>query len=135
MKNHFIIPDFNLHEIFNLQCEFFYDSMICILAGMISIPAGLLYGINYNEARKMKSQFFTLVFFYLHATFLACSKLLGGWRSAGRREGVKNVLKVSELNHSVKKKGHTSRACMENMKCGEVGRSRVWRRSGKSSEI
>ena len=29
-------------------------------------------------------------------------KLLGGWRSAGRMEGVRNVLKVSELNHSVK---------------------------------
>ena len=28
-------------------------------------------------------------------------KLLGGWRSAGRMEGVRNVLKVSELNHSV----------------------------------
>ena len=52
-------------------------------------------------------------------------KLLGGWRSAGRMEGVRNVLKVSELNHSVKK-GHTRRACVENMKCGEVGRSRVW---------
>ena len=29
-------------------------------------------------------------------------KLVGGWRSAGRMEGVRNVLKVSELNHSVK---------------------------------
>ena len=29
-------------------------------------------------------------------------KLLGGWWSAGRMEGVRNVLKVSELNHSVK---------------------------------
>ena len=29
-------------------------------------------------------------------------KLLGGWRSAGRVEDVRNVLKVSELNHSVK---------------------------------
>ena len=29
-------------------------------------------------------------------------KLLGGWRSAGRMEGVRNVLKVSELNYSVK---------------------------------
>ena len=29
-------------------------------------------------------------------------KLLGGWRSAGKMEGVRNVLKVSELNHSVK---------------------------------
>ena len=61
-------------------------------------------------------------------------KLLGGWRSAGRMEGVRNALKVSELNHNVSK-GHTRRACMENKKFGEVGRSRVWRRSGKSSEI
>ena len=29
-------------------------------------------------------------------------KLLGGWRCAGRMQGVRNVLKVSELNHSVK---------------------------------
>ena len=29
-------------------------------------------------------------------------KLLGGWRNAGRLESVRNVLKVSELNHSVK---------------------------------
>ena len=58
-------------------------------------------------------------------------KLLGGWRSAERMEGVRNVLKVSELNNGVK--GHTRRACVENMKCGEVGRLRVWRRRGKSS--
>ena len=61
-------------------------------------------------------------------------KLLGGWRSGGRMEGMRNVLNVSELNHSLKK-GHTRRACMENMMFREVGRSRVWRRSGKSSEI
>ena len=54
-------------------------------------------------------------------------KLVGGWKSAGRMEGVRNVLKVSKLNHS--EKGHTRTACVENMKCGEVGRSRVWRRS------
>ena len=29
-------------------------------------------------------------------------KNYGGWRSAGRMEGVRNVLKVSELHHSVK---------------------------------
>ena len=29
-------------------------------------------------------------------------KLLGGWRSAGRMAGVRNVLKVSEVNHSVR---------------------------------
>ena len=37
-------------------------------------------------------------------------KLVGGWRSAGRKERVKNVLKVSELNNSVE--GHTRRACV-----------------------
>ena len=31
-------------------------------------------------------------------------KLLGDWRSAGRMEGVRNVLKVSDLNHSVKER-------------------------------
>ena len=61
-------------------------------------------------------------------------KLVGGWRSAGRMEGVRNMLKVSELNNS-EKEGHTTKACVENMKCVEVGRSRVWRRSRKSSEI
>ena len=30
-------------------------------------------------------------------------KLLGGWRSAGRMESVRNVLKVSELNNSKRK--------------------------------
>ena len=33
-------------------------------------------------------------------------KLLGVWRSAGRMEGVRNVLKVSELNHSVKERAY-----------------------------
>ena len=32
--------------------------------------------------------------------------LLGGWRSAGRMGGVRNVLKVSELNHSVKESAY-----------------------------
>ena len=30
-------------------------------------------------------------------------KLLGGWRSPVRMASVRNVLKVSELNHSVKR--------------------------------
>ena len=38
-------------------------------------------------------------------------KLLGGWRSAGRMEGARNVLTVSELNHSVKKL-HSRRVCV-----------------------
>ena len=33
-------------------------------------------------------------------------KLLSGWRSAGRMEGVRNVLKVSKLNHSVKERAY-----------------------------
>ena len=33
-------------------------------------------------------------------------KLLGGWWSAGRMEGVRNVLKESELNHSVKERAY-----------------------------
>ena len=45
-------------------------------------------------------------------------KLLGGWRSAGRMEGVRNVLKVSELNHSVKE-----RAYQESLR----GKYEVWR--------
>ena len=31
-------------------------------------------------------------------------KLVGGWRSAGKQKGVKRVLKVSELNNSVKER-------------------------------
>ena len=57
-------------------------------------------------------------------------KLLGGWRSAGRMEGVRNVLKVSELNHSVKERAYQE-SFVEKMKCEKV----VWRRSGKSSVI
>ena len=45
-------------------------------------------------------------------------KLLGGWRSAGTTEGVRNVLKVSELNHSVKE-----RAYQESL----LGKYEVWR--------
>ena len=33
-------------------------------------------------------------------------KFVGGWRSARRMEGVRNVLKVSELNHSVKERAY-----------------------------
>ena len=61
-------------------------------------------------------------------------KLVGGWRSARRMEGVRNVLKVSELNHSVKERAYQE-SFHGNMKCGEVGRLKVWRRSGKTSEI
>ena len=45
-------------------------------------------------------------------------KLFGGWRSAGRMEGVRNVLKVSELNHSVKEMEYQKSLC---------GKYEVWR--------
>ena len=45
-------------------------------------------------------------------------KLLGGWRSAGRMEGMRNVLKVSERNHSDKE-----RAYQESLR----GKYEVWR--------
>ena len=49
-------------------------------------------------------------------------KLLGGWRSAGRMEGVRNVLKVSELNHSVKERAYQEslRVKYEVWRAGEV---------------
>ena len=53
-------------------------------------------------------------------------KLVGGWRRAGRMDGLRNVLKVSELNHGVKE-----RAYPEKLR----EKYEVWRRSGKSSEI
>ena len=52
-------------------------------------------------------------------------KLLGGWRSAGRMESVRCVLKVSELNHSVKESAYQESLRVKY----EVGRG------GKSSEI
>ena len=52
-------------------------------------------------------------------------KLLGGWRSAGMMEGVRNVLKVSELNYSAKETAYQERG-------GEVESvEKEW----KSSEI
>ena len=38
----------------------------------------------------------------VHFLVEARLKLVGGWRSAGRMESVRNVLKVSELNNCVK---------------------------------
>ena len=52
--------------------------------------------------------------------------LVVGRRSAGRMEGVRNVLKVSELNNSV-----NERAYQESLR----GKYEVWRGSGKRSEI
>ena len=42
----------------------------------------------------------------------------GGWRSAGRMEAVRNVLKLSELNNRVKE-----RLCQESLR----GKHEVWR--------
>ena len=52
-------------------------------------------------------------------------KLLGGWRSAGRMEGVRNVLKVNEFNHGVKE-----RAYQESLR----GKYEVWR-GGKVESV
>ena len=49
-------------------------------------------------------------------------------------EGVRNVLKVSELNHGVKERAYQERL-RGKFEVWRGGRSRVWRRSGKSSEI
>ena len=38
-------------------------------------------------------------------------KLVGGWRSAWRMEGVRNVMKVSELNTSVKERAYQESLC------------------------
>ena len=46
-----------------------------------------------------------------HFLVEAILKVLGGWRSAGRMESVRNVLKVSELNHSVKEMAYQKFAC------------------------
>ena len=48
-------------------------------------------------------------------------------------EGVRNVLKVSELINSLKEMAYQESSHVKY--CEEMGRSRVWRRSGKSSEI
>ena len=48
-------------------------------------------------------------------------KFMGGWRSARRMEGVRNVLKVSELNNNVKE-----RVYQESLH----GKYEVWRGGG-----
>ena len=45
-------------------------------------------------------------------------KLLGGWRSTGRMEGVRNWLKVSELNHSVKEMAYQESLRVKYVVCG-----------------
>ena len=49
-------------------------------------------------------------------------------------ESVRNVLKVSKLNHSVKEMAHQESLRVKYEMC-RGGRPGVWRRSGKSSEI
>ena len=48
--------------------------------------------------------------------------VLGGWRSAGRMEGVRNILKVSELNHSDKEMAYQENLHVKYKVCrdGEV---------------
>ena len=53
-----------------------------------------------------------------HLLVEARLKLVGGWRSAGWMEGVRNVLKVSELNNRVK-----GRACQKS----SHRKHKVWR--------
>ena len=53
-----------------------------------------------------------------HFLVVARLKLVGEWRSAGRMDGVRNVLNVSELNNSVKE-----RAYQESL----LGKYEVWR--------
>ena len=55
-------------------------------------------------------------------------KLVGGWMSAGRMEGVRNVLKVSELNNRVKEKAYQEslRGKYEEWRGGEVERVDEW---------
>ena len=62
-------------------------------------------------------------------------KLVGGWRNARRMEGVRSVLKASELNNRVKERAYweSLHGKYEVWRGGEV--EKVWRRSGKSSEI
>ena len=54
-------------------------------------------------------------------------KLVGGWKSAVRMEGVRNVLKVSELNNRVKERAYQESVHekYEVWRGGEVGRSSV----------
>ena len=49
-------------------------------------------------------------------------------------EGLGNVLKVSELNNSVKKRAHPE-SLRGKYEVWRGGRSRVWRASGKTSEL
>ena len=55
-------------------------------------------------------------------------KLFGGWRSAGRMEGVRNVLKVNELNHSVQETAYQEslRGKYEMWRGGEVESVERW---------
>ena len=67
-----------------------------------------------------------------HILVEARLELVVGWRSVVRMVGVRNALKVSELNSSVKDRAYYQ-SLSKNMNCGVEGTSRVWRRSGKSS--
>ena len=55
-------------------------------------------------------------------------KSMGGWRSAGRMEGVRNVLKGSELNNSIKERAYQESLCgkYEVWRGGEVASVKKW---------
>ena len=59
-------------------------------------------------------------------------KFVGGWRSAGRMEDVRNVLKVSELNNRERAYQESLRRKYEVWRGGEV---ESVKKVGKSSEI
>ena len=54
-----------------------------------------------------------------HFLVEALRKLVGGWSCAMRMEGVRNVLKVSEVNNSAKEKAYHE-SLRDNMKCGDL---------------
>ena len=55
-------------------------------------------------------------------------KLVVGWKSTGRIEGVRNVLKVSELIHGVKERAYQESLCGKYEVCrgGEVESVEEW---------
>ena len=69
------------------------------------------------------------------AMVVARQEVVGGSRSTGRMEGVRNVLKVSELNNSAKERAYQERlrGKYEGLRGGEVESAE--KGVGKNSEI
>ena len=62
-------------------------------------------------------------------------KLVGGWRSAGRMKGARNMLKVRELNNRVKERAYQESLlkCGNMMGCrivSDTSKYEVWRWGG-----